>query len=507
MNIKSIWGVRAATVGGIVARGVYAACLATAAIGCAPIDADGTSDEVDDPEENRAQESAGDERLGTAELSLSSLGYSTYFGGAGDDSVNGTALDSAGNLYVVGTTTSYGTGGDIFVRKMSPTGAVFYSVSFGGAGSETGVGIAVSSDGYAYVVGTTKSYSAQGKILVAKLNQAGTGLLYNTYFGGDGGDTAGGIAIDSAGNAYLTGTTGWGTFPTTAGAFQTVRQGWDSAFVTKINAAGNALVYSTYLGGYGFNSGYAIAVDSYGYAYVTGLSVPASSISSFPVTLGAFQTKFGGNGDAFVAKLIPSGAGLSYATYLGGSTTDAGRGIAVDTSFNAYVTGYTSSINYPTTFGAFRTTKSGPTDAFVTKLNAWGNGASYSTYLGGSQTPGTFDGETVGNAIAVNAYGNAYVTGTTYSLNFPTTVGALRTTRGGPSDAFVTELSTSGSSLLYSTYVGGSLNDSGQAISVYNSWDVYVGGNTQSTNFPTVWAAQPAYGGGGTDAFTLKIVN
>ncbi len=357
MSIKSIRSVGTTLVGGIVARGVIAAWLATALIGCAPSDGASAEDEIGDPEDSNASERAGDEPLGAAKLALSSLGYSSYFGGAGDDCVNGTAVDGAGNVYVVGTTTSYGIGGDIFVRKLSATGAVIYSVSFGSGGSETGVGIAVSSDGYAYVVGTTTSYTSTEEILVAKLNQAGTGLLYNIYFGGDSSDTAGGIAIDSAGNAYITGTTSSSTFPATVGAFQTARKGWNDAFVTKINAAGNALVYSTYLGAHAWNYGNAIAVDAYGYAYVAGWSEGVSGYPSFPVTVGAYQTTYGGAGDVFVAKLLPSGGGLSYATYLGGSSTEAGRAIAVDSWSNAYVTGYTFSSNYPTTFNAHRTVK------------------------------------------------------------------------------------------------------------------------------------------------------
>jgi len=180
---------------------------------------------------------------------------------------------------------------------------------------------------------------------VTKLNPTGTALVYSTYLGGTGNDAGYGIAVDTAGNAYVTGVTYSTDFPTTTGAFQTTfGGGYGEAFVTKLNPTGTALVYSTYLGGTGSDIGGGIAVDTAGNAYVTG-----STGSTFPTTAGAFQTTFGGVYDAFVTKLNPTGTALVYSTYLGGTGNDAGDGIAVDTAGNAYVTGFTESTDFPTT--------------------------------------------------------------------------------------------------------------------------------------------------------------
>jgi hypothetical protein len=277
-----------------------------------------------------------------------------------------------------------------------------------------------------------------GDAFVTKLNPAGSGpLVYCTYLGGSSVETGNGIAVDAVGNAYVTGYTNSTNFPTTPGAFQTAFQGGTvDAFVTKLNPAGSApLVYSTYLGGSGYDAGNGIAVDAADNAYVTGFA----GSTNFPTTAGAFQTAFqGGTGDAFVTKLNPTGsAPLVYSTYLGGSGGDDGLGIAVDAAGNAYVTGQTSSTNFPTTAEAFQTANQGSFDAFVTKLNPAGSAPLvYSTYLGGS-------GNDVGNGIALDTLPNpnAYVTGLTTSTNFPTTPGVFQTTFGGGNgDAFVAKI-------------------------------------------------------------------
>ena len=260
-------------------------------------------------------------------------------------------------------------------------------------------------------------------------------LIYSTYLGGSGADEGRGIAVDSSGNAYITGWTDSRDFPTTPGAFQTTCCG---AFVTKFSPTGSTLVYSTYFG-YGSTSG--IAVDSSGNAYVTGYT----ESTNFPVTPGAFQATCGGGEpynncmDAFVTKLDPSGSALVYSTYLGGSSWDSAYGIAVDSAGNAYVTGYTQSSNFPTVNPLQPTYGGGVYDAFVTKLNPSGSALVYSTYLGGS-------GKDLAWGIAVDSSGNAYVTGSTHSLNFPKTPGAFQTTCNGGTncarygDAFVTKM-------------------------------------------------------------------
>src|SRR2546426_3342474 len=245
-----------------------------------------------------------------------------------------------------------------------------------------------------------------------------------TYVGGTGTDEAFAIAIDASANVYLTGNTSSLDFPRSMGAFQTTLRGTSDAFVVKLNSAFTALTYSTYLGGTGDDAGRGIAVDASGNAYVTGFTDSAD----FPTTAGAFQTAFGGVRDAFVVKLNTAGSARVYATYLGGSLSDVGLGIAIDTAGNAYVTGGTLSTNFPTAGGVSQTTSGGDRDAFVTKLNAAGMVLAYSTYLGGAGTD-------VGNAIAIDATGAAYITGSTtcavvgaacvLAADFPTTAGGV----------------------------------------------------------------------------------
>ncbi len=313
-----------------------------------------------------------------------------------------------------------------------------------------------------------------------------------------GNDASFGIAVDSTGSAYVTGLTDSTNFPTTSGAFQTSFGGGTlDAFVTKLNATGSALVYSTYLGGSGEDLGFGIAVDSAGSAYVTGLT----DSTNFPTTPGAFQTSSGGSRDAFVTKLNPAGSALVYSTYLGGSGEDQSRGIAIDSTGSAYVTGLTTG-NFPTTSGAFQTIYGGGIrDAFVTKLNPAGSALIYSTYMGGS-------GDDVGFGISVDTLANAYVAGFTTSTNFPT-ASPIQPALGGGSDAFVTKVNPPGTGLVYSTYLGGSGNEYGTiALDGLPNPNAYVTGGTTSTNFPTTAGAfQTTFGGGTSDAFVTKIAN
>jgi hypothetical protein len=344
-----------------------------------------------------------------------------------------------------------------------------------------GNAIAVDTSGNAYVCGGDT---------VKKINADGSALVYSTVIGGA---SCSGIAVDAGGSAYVAGNTNSSNFPT-AGALQaTYGGGMYDAFVTKLNAAGSALVYSTYLGGSDQDYGYGIAVDAAGSAYVTGFT----GSTNFP-TAGPLQGSYGGGSwDAFVAKLNGAGSALVYSTYLGGSGDDQGRSIAVDSSGNAYVTGGTDSANFPPA-NPLQATFGGNSDAFVSKLNAAGSALVYSTYLGGSSSD-------YGSAIAVDASGNAYVTGYTWSTNFPT-AGALQPGHGGGySDAFVAKLNAAGSALVYSTYLGGSDIDHGYGIAVDAAGSAYVTGNTWSTNFPTADALQPAHGGGWYDAFVAKL--
>src|SRR3989475_3979252 len=453
------------------------------------------------------------------------LAYSTYLGGTGFDEGFGIAVDSLGQAYVTGVTASLDfptTAGafqsssagseDAFVTKLNPTGAVLvYSTYLGGTNSDVGLGIAVDSLGQAYVTGETFSAdfpttagafqpSSPGGFsdaFVTKLNPTGAALAYSTYLGGTDFDEGFGIAVDTLGQAYVTGVISSLDFPMTAGVFQPRFAGGSlDAFVTKLNPTGAALAYSTYLGGTGDENGFGIAVDATGNAYVTGLT---NSNLDFPTTARAVQrSSAGGISDAFVTKLNAAGAALVYSTYLGGTGDENGFGIAVDATGNAYVTGITFSPDFPTTARAFQPSSPGG-DAFVTKLNPSGAALVYSTYLGGT-------GSDLGFGIAVDSFGNAYVTGQTFSSDFPTTEGAFQTTFGGGGgfDAFLTKVNPAGAALVYSTYLGGTSDDSGLGIAVDSFGNAYVTGFTGSLDFPTLGAFQTT-SGDGAHAFAAKF--
>lgn len=318
-------------------------------------------------------------------------------------------------------------------------------------------------------------------------------LLYSTYLGGSGSDSATSIAIDGSGDAFITGGTTSSNFPT-SNPEQKATGGDSDVFVAELNPAGNALVYSTYVGGSSFDKGTSIAIDSSGNAYVTGYT----SSPNFPTTSKAFSTTYQGNGnsEAFVLKLNSGGSALGYSTYLGGSGGDFGQGIAVDTGGNAYITGSTQSADFPVA-NAFQGTSGGGSDAFITKLDPAGATLLYSTFLGGSNSDS-------GQAIAVDNAGEAYVTGFTFSTNFPTK-NPVQSTNNGGADVFVTKLNAAGSQLVFSTYLGGSGDDRGLGLTLNGGGNVFITGSTQSPNFPTTNGVYQTTPGGNTDAFIAQI--
>lgn len=387
-------------------------------------------------------------------------------------------------------------------------------------GPGAGDGIAVDRDGCAYITGrataptfpttpgafqTTHSKSGN-TAFVTKLNHNGSALVYSTYLGGATEKEAfgSGIAVDEGGHVYVTGMTDSDSFPITSGAFQPTDPSPDTltAFVTKLNCDGSGLIYSTYLGGTSRDSGIGIAVDSEGHAYVTG----RADSTDFPTTPGAFQStdpQPDGPDDVFVTKFNRDGSALIYSTYLGGAGAENPFGIAVDEAGHAYVTGPTSSQNFPTTPGAFQPTNPDPGSndtAFVTKLNRDGSGLVYSTYLGGTD----FD---TGNDIKVDREGNAYITGSTGSGDFPTTPGAFQPNNpGGNSNAFVTKLNRDGSALIYSTYLGGTSGALSSGLAVDRNGNAYVTGGTFSEDFPTTSdALQPTDPDKGVSGFLAKL--
>jgi uncharacterized repeat protein (TIGR01451 family) len=322
-------------------------------------------------------------------------------------------------------------------------------------------------------------------------------LDYSTYLGGTNTDEGRAIVVDGSGNAYITGDTSSFNFPTTKDAFDTTYANSFDVFVTKLNAAGSAMIYSTYIGGNSQDQGLGIFVDSAGIAYITGFT----NSPDFSVTAGVVQPMLNGSfdGDAFVTKLNSTGTALVYSTFLGGSFGEQGTGIAVDSSGNAYVTGFTESTTFPTTMGAFQSTNGGSSfsnDAFVTKLNATATALVYSTYLGGTS-------EDQGAGIAVDSTGRAFVAGSTNSSNFDVTAGAFQTTFGGSSgsfssvgDAFVTEFNSTGTALVYSTYLGGTGNDGAFGLAVNASGEAFICGSTASFNLPVTPGAVRILNGG-----------
>ncbi len=343
-------------------------------------------------------------------------------------------------------------------------------------------------------VGAEQPASGGGNdAFVFKLNPQGNALIYGTFLGGSGDDRAFGLAVDSSGEAVITGWTQSQNFPTYLAA-QAASGGGQDAFVAKLNAAGNALVFSTFLGGNGSDVGYGVAVDGFGAIHVVGDTLS----TNFP-TQAAAQYASGGRQDAFFAE-FGAGGNLLSSSYLGGNWDDHGAAVAVDGSGNTYLTGSTYSTNFPTAL-PFQAHSGGGQDAFVTKIGASGSVLLYSTYLGGSGgMPTAPEG---GAAIAVDAQGFAYVAGTTSSTNFPT-LNPLFAGHSYGTDAFLTKFDVTGGFLIYSTYIGGSSFDYGNAVAVDGGGNAYVAGMTSSWDFPVVNPVQAAIAGD-YDGFVVKI--
>jgi hypothetical protein len=490
--------------------------------------------------------------------------YSSYLGGSGPDQAAGIAVDSAGNVYVAGFTQSVdfpkvnqisgacnggcSSGGEhAFVTKISASGKLLlYSSYLGGSGGDQGNGIAVDSAGNAYLTGTTNSFdfprvhqisgACQGgcgsgnnvDAFVTKINAAGNALVYSSLVGGGGDDGNSfegtffaAIAVDSSGNAYLTGTTFSTDFPRVnqiPGACLGLCGLGNSqdVFVTKVNAAGTTLVYSSYVGSSGSDLAFGIAVDHSGNAYLAGLTLSSDfpRVNQIP---GACNGACGNslNYDAYVTKINAAGSALVYSSYIGGSENDSARGIAVDSSGNAYLAGSSGSTDFPVVNQIPGICAENSCGGFATKINAAGSALVYSSQFGGSNA-------TQAHAIAVDGVGNAYVTGETRSSDFPQVNQILAACRGGCSsganqDGWVTKFNAAGSALVYSSYLGGSGDDNGGAIvcnasvAVDSSQNAYLSGCTLSTDFPRVPRSIPGAcrgscdTGGNVDAFVVKI--
>ena len=406
------------------------------------------------------------------------LQYSSFLGGSQKNAVNRIALDAAGNAYVAGYTAS----GD-FPAAPTPQANTF------GPGTPL-----------------------RGAF-VAKIDPTGTNLLYSTYLSGSSDDEATGLAVDNSGNVYLSGNTRSPDFPTRnalQSACPTHNQAGTcaSAFLTKISPTGDSLMFSTYLGGSGGESSRGLTIDSTGSIYIAGVT----SSQDFPVTAGAAQTKCSGScqQNAFVAKFAPSGETLDFATYVGGSAIDNTADLAVDSSGNVYLTGKTTSPDFPLATPYLKSCSPDATNpaacvatAFVTKIKADGSAFLYSTYLGGSLG-------SQASAIAVDALGSAYITGSTQSSDFPVFNAFQKSCGLDPAsgkcsvDAFLTKFAPSGKALVYSTYLGGAGDDQASAIAVDATGNAHVVGTTESADFPTMASLQ-LHLKGSSDAFVARF--
>ncbi len=463
--------------------------------------------------------------------------YSTYFGGSGTDIGYGIAVDKLGFVYITGQTGSlnYPTKNpyqaardgatDAFVTKINPKGStVVFSTYFGGRNpGDRGSSIAVDQAGNIYLAGETNSLNFptanaanpifRGNVdaFVTKFNIEGNVLLYSTFLGGTFSDVAFGIAVDRFDNAYVTGRTLSSNFAV-KNAMQPTLKGQQDVFVAKFSPDGE-IVYSTYLGGElsqttgrDEEAGYGITVDALQNAYITGFTTSPG----FP-TVGAIQPNFGGVEDVFIAKLNAAGSALVYSTFLGGDRAEEAKQIALDPLGNAYVTGYTFSLNFPTV-NALQKNYGGSVDAFVTKINATGSAIIYSTFLGGtgSENTGLIADNTPVGGIAVDSLGYAYITGKTESANFPV-ARAVQPALHGDNDAFVAKIDPAGSELIYSTFLGSTFtgdngfDERGLDIAVDSAGSAYIVGQVLKNDFLTVMPAQATFGGGLSDVFITKI--
>ncbi len=441
------------------------------------------------------------------ELIIDPLVYSTFLGAGSNDIGKSLKVDKDGNVIIAGYTsstnfpttsgayqTSISTIHDIFITKLNSDGTdLVYSTFLGGSGNEkASSSLVIDNDGNAYISGFTDSRdfpTTSGAYdttrwdtdaFITKLNADGTALVFSTYFGGSKYEGGSSLALDNAGNVFIAGTTSSTNLPTTDGAFQTTFGGKGSGhgdvFVAKLNSDGSALVFCTYLGGEYEDYSPSLVIDSNGNAIVSG----ATKSSNFPTTDGAFQTSIANeyNTDAFVTKLNSDGTALVYSTYLGGGKADRAYALQIDSENNTYIAGTTSSTNFPTTSGAFQTSKGSYLYAFLTKLNSNGTALIYSTFLGG-------DGRDYIYSIAIDNNKNAFVTGKTKSSNFPTTDGVFQTSASNTKyEAFVTGLNATGSALIYSTYLGGNNEDYAYSIALDSGGNIFVAGETKSSDFP-----------------------
>jgi len=467
-------------------------------------------------------------------LVIDPLIYSTYIGSSGDwDSGNDIAIDSNNHTYITGATGAsdfpttpgafdgsyHGGTVDAIVLKLNSEGNdLIYSTYVGSTGHDSGYAIAIDSNNNSYVTGysdtpdfpVTSGAFCETRtpgdgfydIVVFKVNADGSDLDYATFVGGTGREFGNDIAVDTSGNAYVVATSRSGDFPITSGAYDETYNQMTGAFIFdglafKVNSDGSDLVYSTYLGGGCDDRAYSIVLDTDNNAYITG----TTESPGFPTTNGAYDTEHNGFIDSYVFKLKADGSDVIFSTFVGGGNDDYGFALDIDPSKNVYVTGYTNSEDLPISENAFCATfNGGEYDVFVYRLTSDGDDLDYLTYIGGF-------GEDNAYGIAVDSTGFAYVTGQTLSPNFPVTSGAYNDTKAGNYDLFLLKLHPSGTNLVYSSFYGGLNTDRGSDVVLDTDDNIYVVGNSDSTDFPTTQGAyDETFNGGNRDIITFKLV-
>ncbi|TLD41041.1 MAG: Cell surface protein [Candidatus Jettenia ecosi] len=460
----------------------------------------------------------------TKELVIDPLLASTFLGGSSLERINSIAVDSGGNIYIAGETISpdfplapgifdatHNGSFDVFVSKVDGTLTTLLASTFlGGSDGERADSLVIDPNGNISISGSTNSsnfpvipgsfdtsFHGNSDVFVSKLDGTLTNLLASTYLGGFGREVCDSLMIDQAGNVYVAGSTSSLDFPITPEVFDTSFSGGGDVFISKLNGTLTNLLASTYLGGSALVSEElsSTAIDAAGNIYVAG----ATGSSDFPTTPGAFDTSYNGNFDVFVSRLSGELTTLLSSTFLGGFEADSASSLSINPEGNMYVTGLTSSFDFPVTSGAFDSSfNGGVNDVFVSKLDGTLTLLLASTYLGGSDSDSS-------DSLVVDLQGNIYVTGSTASLNFPTTLRAFDTSHNGFFDIFISKMDKTLTNLLTSTYVGGSSGDGADAFVIDSSGNLYIAGSTGSSDFPITSGSFDTSFNGVADAFISKL--
>lgn len=460
----------------------------------------------------------------SATLVIDPLVYSTFLGGNDWDDGLAMATDGFGNVYLAGSTYSYDfptssgaycttNKGDkeVYVTKLSSDGkSLEYSTYIGGQSDDIAYGLTLDASGNVYLTGETSStdFPIVGNVFnktfrggtedafILKLNPTGNALVYSSFIGGKDLEIGTDVAVDPSGNAYIIGQTWSSDFPVTTGAFcMTSSPGTIDGFVSKVNPSATALMFSTYIAGKATDYLNAIEVDGNSDVYLTG----ETKSTDFPITHGSYMSTIQGGWDAFVTKLNSSGDQLLFSTFLGASSEDSGNDIKVDQWGNVFVLGYTLSTYFPTTSVNFRTSYYSGTNVFISKLSSSGKALKYSALIGG-------DANDYGNSMALIGTNEVIFSGYTFSEDYPVTPGAFCQTNMGVSDIFLTRLNITNDSMVYSTGIGGKLNEDGGFLSMLPTGEVAIAGTTYSRDFPTtVGTFDTSFNGGTFDAFALKF--